>query len=187
MQFSFCPKVCAKNIKISSKYLNLYPKISSNRYFAEAREIIQKSLTMDSGKVVVFIQTFGPLVSFLYFWGFVLCILDTLFKFFNFSRKIVTSLILAVSPCKNPYSKTFLDINSLFVNRFSSFLQHVLGQKGVLNNDHICMMVFHSMAIHKKPPSKRCRIGSRPHKFEYCPWVIPPKPIPPSPTLIKAV
>ena len=34
--------------------------MSSNRDFASAREIIQKSLTLDSGKVVVFIQTFGP-------------------------------------------------------------------------------------------------------------------------------
>ena len=32
--------------------------------FAKAREIIQTSLTLDSGKFVDLIQTFGPLVSF---------------------------------------------------------------------------------------------------------------------------
>ena len=37
-----------------------------NRDFAQAREIIQKSLTLDSGKFVNFIQMFGPLVSFSY-------------------------------------------------------------------------------------------------------------------------
>ena len=37
-----------------------------NRDFAWAREIIQKSLTLDSGKFVSFIQTFGPLVNFSY-------------------------------------------------------------------------------------------------------------------------
>ena len=31
-----------------------------------AREIIQKSLTLDSGKFVSFIQTFGSLVNFSY-------------------------------------------------------------------------------------------------------------------------
>ena len=37
-----------------------------NSDFAKAREIIQKSLTLDSGKLVNFIQTFGPLVNFSY-------------------------------------------------------------------------------------------------------------------------
>ena len=37
-----------------------------NRDFAEAREIIQTSLTLDSDKFVNVIQTFGPLVSFSY-------------------------------------------------------------------------------------------------------------------------
>ena len=37
-----------------------------NGDFAYAREIIQKSLTSDSGKFVNFIQMFGPLVSFSY-------------------------------------------------------------------------------------------------------------------------
>ena len=37
-----------------------------NRDFAKAREIIQTSLTLDSGKFPNFIQTFGPLVSFSY-------------------------------------------------------------------------------------------------------------------------
>ena len=37
-----------------------------NRDFALAREIIQNSLTLDSGKFVNFIQKFGYLVSFSY-------------------------------------------------------------------------------------------------------------------------
>ena len=36
-----------------------------NRDFAQAREIIPKPLTLDSGKFVDFIQMFGSLVSFL--------------------------------------------------------------------------------------------------------------------------
>ena len=37
-----------------------------NRDFALAREMIQNCLTLDSGKFVNFIQTFGYLVSFSY-------------------------------------------------------------------------------------------------------------------------
>ena len=37
-----------------------------NRDFAQAREIIQTSLTLDSDNFVNFIQMFGPLVSFSY-------------------------------------------------------------------------------------------------------------------------
>ena len=57
-----------------------------------ARELIQKSLGFNSGKVVVFVQTFGPLVSFLYYLKLVLFIVDKLSKLLNFSGKIVTSL-----------------------------------------------------------------------------------------------
>ena len=56
-----------------------------NREFAQAREIIQKSLTLDSGKFVNLIETSGPLVSFSYNLVLVLCIfnkiLDLLFFF----------------------------------------------------------------------------------------------------------
>ena len=41
-------------------------KMFLNRDFAQAMEIIQKALTLDSGKFVNFIQTFGHLVSFTY-------------------------------------------------------------------------------------------------------------------------
>ena len=30
---------------------------------------------------------------------------------------------------QNPYSKAFLDVKYLFVNRFSKFLRHILGLK----------------------------------------------------------
>ena len=40
--------------------------------FAHSREIFQTSLSLDSGKCVDFIQTFGPLVSFSYYLVLVL-------------------------------------------------------------------------------------------------------------------
>ena len=58
-----------------------------------------------------------------------------------------------------------------FVNRFSSFFAAHFRTKGILNDDkiifvwgcfdNICMRVFHSVMIQEKPPSKRCRIGSK--------------------------
>ena len=65
--------------------------------------------------------------------------------------------LLTISPCKNPYSRTFLDFKFLFVNRFSKFLRHILGLKGMLNLDksNICMRIFHSVVIREKPPFKR--------------------------------
>ena len=36
---------------------------------------------------------------------------------------------LSPLPMQNPYSKTFLDVKYLFVNRFSKFLRHILGLK----------------------------------------------------------
>ena len=61
-----------------------------NRDFAQAREIIQKSL--DSCKFVSFIQMFGPLVSFSYKFVLVLRIFNKILELIIFSRKIVTSL-----------------------------------------------------------------------------------------------
>ena len=52
-----------------------------NRDFVLAREIIQKSLTLDSGKFVNVFQTFGHLVSFSYNLLLVLWIFN---KFKNF-------------------------------------------------------------------------------------------------------
>ena len=43
---------------------NLMSKMFLNTDFASAREIIHKCLTLDSGKFSIFIQTFGPLISF---------------------------------------------------------------------------------------------------------------------------
>ena len=60
------------------------------RDFALAREIIRKSLTLDSGKFVKFIPTFGPLVSFSY--NLVLWIFNKILELLIFSGKIVTSL-----------------------------------------------------------------------------------------------
>ena len=44
--------------------------------------------------------------------------------------------MLTISPFKNLYSKTFLDLNCLFVNRFQNFAVH-FRTKGILNNDKI--------------------------------------------------
>ena len=58
--------------------------------FAKAREIIQTSLTLDSGKFVDLIQTFGPLVSFSCHLVLVLWIFNKILKFLFFPEKIVT-------------------------------------------------------------------------------------------------
>ena len=58
-----------------------------NRDFAKAREIIQKSLTLDSGNVFNFIQMFGPLVSFSYNLVLVLWVINNILEPFNFFRK----------------------------------------------------------------------------------------------------
>ena len=92
-----------------------------------AREIIQKSLTseksltLDRARFVDFNQMFGTLVSFSYYFVLVLCI-------FNKILKLLFLKLLTIFPCKNPCSKKFLDIKFLFVNRFSKFLWHILGQ-----------------------------------------------------------
>ena len=60
-----------------------------NRNFV--REIIRKSLSLDSGKFVNFIQTFGPFVSFSYNLILVLWILNKILELLIFSGKIMTS------------------------------------------------------------------------------------------------
>ena len=96
-----------------------------NRDFAWAREIIQTSLTLDSGTFVAFIQMFGPLLICSYYLVLVLCIFNKILKVLIFSGKVVVT----VSPCKNPCLKTFLDVNFLFVNQSSKILRHILGLK----------------------------------------------------------
>ena len=100
-----------------------------NKDFAYAREIIQKSLTLDSGKLVNFIQKFGPLVSFSYNLVLVLWIFNKILELLIFFPGKYWLPLLTISPCKNPYSKTFLDIKFLFVYWFSKFLRHILGLK----------------------------------------------------------
>ena len=65
------------------------------------------------------------------------------------------------------YAKSLLELIFgynffLFMNRFSKFLLHILGQKEylIMIIDHICMMVFNSMLIRIKHPSKRSCKGS---------------------------
>ena len=63
----FSPKMCRKKkkkMKIGLQIKNLMSKMFLNRDFAQAREIIQTSLSLDSSKFVILFQTFGPLVSF---------------------------------------------------------------------------------------------------------------------------
>ena len=55
IKHSFSPKMCRKNFENRFTNKNLMPKMVLNRDFALAREIIQKSLTLDSGKFVNFI------------------------------------------------------------------------------------------------------------------------------------
>ena len=50
---------------------------------------------------------------------------------FELSQQICQNPKLKFSPLpmQNPFSKTFLDIKFLFVNRFSKFWLHILGLK----------------------------------------------------------
>ena len=58
-----------------------------NRDSAWARETIQTSLILDSGKCVNFIQTFGPLVTFSYNLVLVLWIFNKILEPFIFPEK----------------------------------------------------------------------------------------------------
>ena len=78
-----------------------------NRDFAQAREIIQKSLTLGSGKFVNFIQTFGPLVSFSYNLVLFLWLFDKILGLLIFSGKIVTSLANNFSMQKSLFKNIF--------------------------------------------------------------------------------
>ena len=77
------------------------------RDFAQAREIVQTSLTLDSGKFVNFIQTFGPLVSFSYNLVLVLWIFNKILQLLIFSGKIVTSLANNFSMQKSLFKHIF--------------------------------------------------------------------------------
>ena len=99
-----------------------------NRDFAYTREIIQKASTLDSGKFVDFIQTFGTLISFSYNLVLILWIFNKVLKLLFFPGKIVTSLGNNFSMQKSLFKK-FLDVKFLFVNRFSKFLRHILELK----------------------------------------------------------
>ena len=98
------------------------------RDFAEAREIIQTSLTLVSGKFVDFNQTFGALVSFCYYLVLVLCIFNKILKLLIFSGKIVTSLGNNF-PMQNSLLRSILARLIFFVNPFSDVLRHILGLK----------------------------------------------------------
>ena len=81
---------------------------------------------------------------------------------------------LSPLPMQNPYSKTFLDIKLLFVNRFSIFFATHFRTKGMLTHDKINLyegILEHSDMQKKKQkkkkkkqtkknPSKRCCIRS---------------------------
>ena len=78
-----------------------------NWNFAWAREIIQTALTLDSGKYVNFIQTFGPLVSFSYNLVLVLWIFNKILKLLFFSGQILTSLANNFSMQKSLFKQIF--------------------------------------------------------------------------------
>ena len=58
-----------------------------NRDFAWAREIIQPALTLDSGKFVNFIQSFGLLISISYNLVLVLWTFNTILELLFFAGK----------------------------------------------------------------------------------------------------
>ena len=208
IKHSFSPKMCCKNFDNRLTNKNSMSKNVFEQGLCMAYEIIQRSLTLDSGKFVNIIQTFGPLVSFSYNLGhvkriwylspmwaakvqaslriravspeppllahtssesrgtfrqkarslaplndwacavkichdgmledtnsldaahlvLVLWVFKNFLEILFFSGKIVTSLANNFS-MQNPYSNTFLDVNFLFVNRYSKYLRHILGLK----------------------------------------------------------
>ena len=94
-----------------------------NKDFALAREIIQNSLTLDSGKFVNFIQKFGYLVSFSYNMVMVLWIFNKILDYF-FSGKIVTSLTnnfsMQKSLLKNIFGCSIFICKPIFKQNFCS-------------------------------------------------------------------
>ena len=102
--------------------------------FLEGKGDHPKILNFGFWQVCRLIQTFGLLVSFSYYLVLVLCIFDKQLKllFFVlccfFGKYIVTSLANSFSMQKSLLKK-ILDVNFFFVNRFSLFLRHILGQK----------------------------------------------------------
>ena len=91
IKHSFSPKMCRKNFENRFTNKNLMSKMLLNRDSTWAREIIQKSLALDSSKFVNFIQMFEPLVSFSYNLVLVSCIFNIIWEILIFSGKIVTS------------------------------------------------------------------------------------------------
>ena len=108
----------------------------SNRDFAWAREIIQTSLTWDSGKFVHFNQTSGPLVSFSYYLVLVLCSFNKILKPLIFSGEIVTSLGNNFSMQKSLLRNIFGPYIFVCKPIFKIFAAH-FRTKGILNNDKI--------------------------------------------------
>ena len=107
IKHSFSPKMCRKNFENRFTSKNLMSKMLLNRDFALAREIIQKSLTLDSVKFVNFFQTFESLVSFSYNFVLVLWIFNTILELLIFSGKIVTSLANNFSMQKSLFKNIF--------------------------------------------------------------------------------
>ena len=78
--------MCRKNYENWFTNKNLMSKSVFALGFCIGKGDIQTSLTLDSGKCVDFIQTFGTLVSFSYFFVQVLCIFSKI-KSFMFFRE----------------------------------------------------------------------------------------------------
>ena len=87
IKHSFSPKMCRKKIENGFANKNLMSKMFLNKDFAQAREIIQTSLSLDSSKFVIFFQTFGPLVSFSYSFLLVLWFFNNTLEFLFFPGK----------------------------------------------------------------------------------------------------
>ena len=117
--------MCRRTFENRFTNTNLMSKMFLNKDFAQAREIIQASLTLDSSKFVNFFQTFGPLVSFSYNLLLVLWFFNKVLELLIFSGKIVTSL-----------ANNFSMQNSLLKNIFKMFAA-LFRTKGMLNHDKI--------------------------------------------------
>ena len=126
-------------------------------------EIIQNTLTLNSGKIFDLLQAFGPHVSFLYYFILVLCILDrklkTIFFFLEKGISLAFDFPRQNSLFKISFGRWFYISEPIFTI-FCGTFQDKKSTKYWYDITGVKM--FHSMMIHVKHASKRCRKASSP-------------------------
>ena len=136
IKHSFSPKMCRKNFENRFTNKKLMSKNVFEMGFCIGKGDNKKSLTLDSGKFVNFIQTFGPLVSFSYNLVLILWIFNKILELLIFSGKIVTSLANNFSMWKSLFKNIFPCYTFICNPIFKIFAAH-FRTKGMLNHDKI--------------------------------------------------